>query len=109
MQIEEGGKHFFAFLLLSLVPTVISCEPSGFECNHLADGCVAWTFVNNGEKDCLRDGSDETMQATMLAALHRFPQGLSPLLSSSCQFSSVFSILEIGEHKIDSSQVFYFA
>ncbi len=40
--------------------------PDLFECAYAADGFILWENVNNGQVDCLRDGSDETAESFKL-------------------------------------------
>ncbi len=98
MQMNKRCHYLSAFLFMSVFTVVLSCELSEFECSHPADGCIPWQDVNNGEIDCLRDGSDETREARTLAAQQLFPQGLYPERTV-FPLQSGFSVVETDKHK----------
>ena len=52
------------------------CRQNEFECHHHEDGCIPYEDSCNGWIDCMRDGSDESLEECGHPESRYQPEGL---------------------------------
>ncbi len=80
-------------MLAGLTHCQSPCGPGEFECTYPADGCIRQERVADGTTDCLRDGSDESVEAKRDLAKNIFPNGKSNKFPTSSHCKSIYEFL----------------